>query len=94
MRKNSTINVRVQPPEDQIDFRCSDTFRDHYAAQGLTYPSGRFPRNLRDPHTPHIKFTEHTQELDAALQETQGWKSRAIYLETRCAKLEEELKRI
>jgi uncharacterized small protein (DUF1192 family) len=29
--------------EDMIDFPVSDVWRDHYAAQGLTYPSGRYP---------------------------------------------------
>lgn len=27
--------------EDMIDFPVADCWRDHYAAQGLTYPSGR-----------------------------------------------------
>jgi len=30
--------------DDMIDFRVSDTWRDHYAAQGLTYSSGRHER--------------------------------------------------
>ena len=30
--------------EDMIDFPVSDLWRDHYAAQGLTYPSGRYKR--------------------------------------------------
>jgi uncharacterized small protein (DUF1192 family) len=30
--------------EDMIDFRVSDSYRDHYAAQGLTYPAGRRER--------------------------------------------------
>lgn len=36
--------------EDLIDFPVSDVWRDHYAAQGLTYPSGRYPR--RPPQQP------------------------------------------
>ncbi len=32
--------------EDMIDVPVSDIFRDHYAAQGLTYPSGRYERNV------------------------------------------------
>ena len=36
--------------EDMIDFPVSDVFRDHYAAQGLTYPSGRYPK--KDPPIP------------------------------------------
>jgi hypothetical protein len=27
--------------DDMIDFPVSDSYRDHYAAQGLTYPAGR-----------------------------------------------------
>ncbi len=30
--------------EDMIDFRVSDVWRDHYAAQGLTYDAGRRDR--------------------------------------------------
>jgi len=30
--------------EDLIDFPVSDLYRDHYAAQGMTYPSGRYPK--------------------------------------------------
>jgi len=30
--------------DDLIDFPVSDLWRDHYAAQGLTYPSGRYPK--------------------------------------------------
>lgn len=29
--------------DDMIDFPVSDLWRDHYAAQGLTYPAGRYP---------------------------------------------------
>ena len=32
--------------DDQIDFPVSDDWRDHYAAQGLTYPSGRHERTV------------------------------------------------
>ena len=30
--------------EDMIDFPVSESFRDQYAAQGLTYPAGRYPK--------------------------------------------------
>lgn len=30
--------------EDMIDFPVSDVWRDQYAAQGLTYSAGRYPR--------------------------------------------------
>lgn len=33
--------------EDMIDFPVSDVWRDHYAAQGLTYPSGRYPARAK-----------------------------------------------
>lgn len=36
-----------QAPVDLIDFPVSDAWRDHYAAQGLTYPSGRRPKVQR-----------------------------------------------
>lgn len=35
--------------EDMIDFRVSDSYRDHYAAQGLTYPAGRYERTPAIP---------------------------------------------
>lgn len=37
--------------ENYIDFKCSDIWRDHYAAQGLTYDSGR--RERRDQQEKH-----------------------------------------
>ena len=40
MRHHST--PRNSGQDDLIDFACSDTFRDHYAAQGLTYAAGRY----------------------------------------------------
>jgi len=33
--------------EDMIDFPVSDLWRDHYAAQGLTYASGRYPERAK-----------------------------------------------
>ena len=91
MRNNTTLNVRLQPPEDQIDYPVSDSFRDHYAAQGLTYPSGRFSRPQRTIHHP---VTNDDQAFHAIRQELLGWKSKAIHLEARCAKLEEENQRL
>lgn len=39
-----------QYDEDLIDFPVSDLWRDHYAAQGLTYPSGRKPEQAATSH--------------------------------------------
>lgn len=74
MPKNTPINVRVQPPEDLIDYPVSDTFRDHYAAQGLTYPSGRYPR--KTARYPQGGYAEQTKELDTLRRELSIWKSR------------------
>ena len=41
MRNYNTFPKASEAPFDYIDFPVSDTYRDHYAAQGLTYPSGR-----------------------------------------------------
>ena len=37
------------PNHDAIDFPCADVWRDHYAAQGLTYSAGRRERPLQPP---------------------------------------------
>jgi len=39
--------VRVQLANDLIDFPCSDTSLDYYAAQGMTFSSGRLLWNTR-----------------------------------------------
>ena len=43
MSQHTTIPEVPEPPFDFIDFPVSDSYRDHFAAQGLTYPSGRKP---------------------------------------------------
>jgi len=43
MSQHTTISEIPEPPFDFIDFPVSDSFRDHFAAQGLTHPSGRRP---------------------------------------------------
>jgi hypothetical protein len=93
MRENTPLTpiVRVQPPEDLIDFPISDTFRDHFAAQGLSYPSGRYPR--RPGQQPQRRPVENSEHLDVIRSERDGWKSRAPHLQAQLAKLEEELKR-
>jgi len=83
MRKNITVNVRVQPPDDLIDFPVSDVWRDHYAAQGLTYPSGRklLERNsLRSRSLPGSNWTDKTDTLRAGIRE--------LEIENRLLKLE------
>ena len=44
------------PIDDYIDFPVADCWRDHYAAQGLTYPSGRKPRSQAPP--PRLGFSD------------------------------------
>lgn len=104
MRKGTTLNVRVQQPEDLIDFPVSDTFRDLYAAQQLTYPSGRYSRLTAQSQ--HGGSLEPREGLEAARleisiwqskamrlkQERDDWKSRAMYLEAQLAKLEQDPK--
>ena len=52
--------------EDMIDFPVSDVWRDHYAAQGLTYPAGRAPKkDPRIPATPRGGFSD--EDFDAQL---------------------------
>ena len=92
MRRNITVNVRVQPPEDLIDFTVSDLWRDQYAAQGYTHPSGSYIQSTSTHRVPQDKFVNQNQELDTARQEAKGWKSKAIYMEARCASLEEKIR--
>ena len=66
--------------EDLIDFPVSDLWRDHYAAQGLTYPSGRYPKTAPAiPPTPRGGHREadgpgwtKVQELLAVLKQKQA----------------------
>ena len=45
--------------EDMIDYPVSDVYRDHYAAQGLTYPAGRYPKKGGGiPPTPTGGYSE------------------------------------
>ena len=57
MRHHSTRINSAQG--DLIDFPCSDTYRDHYAAQGLTYPAGRCQQKAP------IRIPVWTDETDA-----------------------------
>lgn len=41
MEDHTSAATVPQPPFNFIDFPISDLFRDHYASEGLTYPSGR-----------------------------------------------------
>lgn len=44
MERDGTPSAAVPQPLfiDYIDFPVSDLWRDHYASQSLTYPSGRY----------------------------------------------------
>lgn len=102
-KKNTTFNVRVQPSEDLIDFPVSDTFRDHFAAQGLTYNPGR-----RSAQYPRTALVERTEEINEVRRELSIWKSRlmrcqqenedlrgqVLRFETALAKLQQELQRL
>ncbi len=104
MRKGTTLSVRAQQPEDLIDFPTSDIFREHYAAQGLTYPAGRYSRPAAQSQ--RGRSLEPREGLDAARleisiwqskamrlkQERDDWKSRAMYFEAQVAKLEQDSK--
>ena len=59
MGEDSTPRAATQR-EDYIDYRVSDLYRDHYAAQGLTYPSGRCQRK------PSLRVANWNDEIDAA----------------------------
>ena len=72
-----------QPGEDLIDFAVSETFRDHYASQGLTYPSGRkLPErnSLRSRSLPGSNWTDEADTLRARIRE--------LEIENRLLKLE------
>lgn len=84
MRNHTILKVQVQPAEDLIDFACSDTFRDHYAAQGLTYSSER----KQPSAVSRQRFLEQTNALRVAEREASEWRAKARDLEGRCAKLE------
>lgn len=94
MRKNTTLNTRSQTPDDLIDFPVSDVYRDHYASQGLTFSAGRYGRSAWSKRYKRNEYSDENQELDAARQEVQGWRSQTVYWEARCAKLEEEVQRL
>jgi hypothetical protein len=91
LKVNTTPNPKTQSHPDLIDFPVSDSFRNHYAAQGLTYPV----INLSQPYrrVRHTVTYDH-QLLDSARQELLGWKSKAALLESRCARLETEVNRL
>ena len=48
------------PIDDYIDFPVADCWRDHYAAQGLTYPSGRKERP--QPTRPGFSDEDYSQQ--------------------------------
>lgn len=83
MGTNNTFHVQVQPPDDLIDFPVSDSFREHYAAQGLTYSSGPTYRPQKQ-HRPN----------KALARERDDWMARAIETEAQYAELEEKFERL
>jgi len=90
--KHNTFNDQVQPPDDFIDFTVSDTFRDHYAAQNLTYPSGRKNRQLEIRQ--QIGFQKLDRTIKALARERDDWMSRAMESEGQCAQLKEKYERL
>jgi hypothetical protein len=90
MLRHSTIAVRPQPPEGLIDFACSDSFRDHFAAQGLTFAAGR----SRPAHheRPSCRGSEADEKvaLEAVRQETEFLRQKVLKLEARLAILERQ----
>jgi hypothetical protein len=58
--------------DDQIDFPVADGWRDHYAAQGLTYAAGRRERRQHAPRSadgvgPLLDRLDHQQRTIDAL---------------------------
>ena len=62
--------------EDLIDFPVSDLWRDHYAAQGMTYPSGKkpqpHPEQSRGYSDADSEPWQHVQDLIASLNKKQA----------------------
>ncbi len=77
MRHDST--PRNSGQDDLIDFACSDTYRDHYAAQGLTYAAGRYKQK-----TP-LRLPVWSDETDALYD-----KKRELEREVRLLRLEND----
>ena len=74
--RNHTIHGH-SPQDDLIDFACSDTCRDDYAAQGLTYTADR-----SKPKAP-LRVRDWNDETDALHE-----RNRELELEVRLLKLE------
>jgi hypothetical protein len=91
MRRHSTIAVRVQPPEDLVDFACSDSFRDHFAAQGLTYYAGRSQPAYQERRSRRDSEAGERAALRAAREENEVLRRQVIKLEARLATLERRL---
>ena len=77
--EDDSTPIRPTQREDYIDYRVSDLFRDHYAAQGLTYPAGR--RQEKAP----IPIPVWTDETDALHE-----RKRELELEVRLLRLEND----
>lgn len=55
--------------EDMIDFACSDAYRDHFAAQGLTYSAGRRTPKPRLPLVSRDRLVEQVDQLRGQVDE-------------------------
>jgi hypothetical protein len=92
MQNHSTFIDGGQPPDDYIDFPVSDTFRDHYAAQGLTYSSGRSSRKTENRGDSRLLQPERGNK--ALAKERNEWMSRAMKSEAQCEQLKEKYERL
>ncbi len=73
MSQHTTISEIPEPPFDFIDFPVSDSYRDHFAAQGLTYPSGRRPPLPASSEvSPMPVFPPDDQMREAEVQRVEG----------------------
>ncbi len=73
MSQHTTISEVPEPPFDFIDIPVSDSFRDHFAAQGLTHPSGRKPPLPASSEvSPMPVFPPDDQMREAEVQRVEG----------------------
>ncbi len=90
MPNPSRIFRRLQLQENLIDFPVSDTFRDHYAAQHLTYSAGRAAPQTR-PRLP-VDPLGWTDDRPVALgREIDGLRAALAKERERAARLQSEV---
>jgi len=77
MRNTTPTESVPQPPFDFIDFPVNDVWRDHYAAQGLTYPSGRREQrdNVNVPKVTDINVASLTDAILKLTDELSQWRT-------------------